>query len=76
MTGTAILSMGVAPLNAAIMVHTGAVVIDHLPHGNFFHASADSVKMDIKERMKLIPYESMVGGSMAIVATIIYGFLK
>ena len=73
--GKAILSMGVAPLNAAIMVHTGATVIDHLPHGNFFHATADSVKMDIKERMKLMPYESMVGGSMAIVATIIYGFL-
>lgn len=74
--GKAILSMGIAPLNAAIMVHTGAVVIDHLPHGNFFHASADSVKMDIKERMKLIPYESIVGGAMAIAATIIYGFLR
>jgi gluconate:H+ symporter, GntP family len=73
--GKAILAMGVAPLNAAIMVHTGAVVIDHLPHGNFFHATADSVKMNINERMKLIPYESIVGGSMAIVATILYGFL-
>lgn len=60
---------------AAIMVHTGAVVIDHLPHGNFFHATADSVKMNINERMKLIPYESIVGGSMVIVATILYGFL-
>jgi gluconate:H+ symporter, GntP family len=29
--GKAILSMGVAPLSAAIMVHTGATVIDHLP---------------------------------------------
>ncbi|MBU3166320.1 GntT/GntP/DsdX family permease, partial [Clostridium estertheticum] len=67
--GKAILAMGVPPLNAAIMVHTGATVIDHLPHGNFFHASADSVKMKIKERMKLIPYESMVGGSMMITAT-------
>lgn len=74
--GKAILSMGVAPLSAAVMVNTGAVVIDHLPHGNFFHASADAVKMNIKERIKLIPYESIVGGSMAIAATIIYGFLK
>lgn len=73
--GQAILSMGVSPLNAAIMVHTGAVVIDHLPHGNFFHASADSVKMDIKERMKLIPFESIVGASMCLVATILYGFI-
>lgn len=74
--GKAILAMGVAPLNAAVMVHTGATVIDHLPHGNFFHASADAVKMDIKERMKLMPFESMVGGAMCIVATILYGFLK
>lgn len=73
--GKAILSMGVPPLNAAIMVHTGATVIDHLPHGNFFHATSESVKMKIKNRMKLIPYESIVGGSMAITATIIYGLL-
>lgn len=74
--GKAILAMGIAPLSAAVMINSGAVVIDHLPHGNFFHASADAVKMNIKERMKLIPYESLVGGSMAIAATIIYGFLK
>ncbi|KHD37140.1 gluconate:proton symporter [Clostridium acetobutylicum] len=77
-TGTfskAILSMGVAPLSAAVMINTGAVVIDHLPHGNFFHASADAVKMNIKERMKLIPYESIVGGSIALTAVIIYGLL-
>jgi GntP family gluconate:H+ symporter len=67
--------MGVAPLNAAIMVHTGATVIDHLPQGNFFHATEDSVKIDIKERMKLIPFESMLGGTMCIVETIVYGFL-
>lgn len=73
--GPAILSMGTAPLNAAIMVHTGATVIDHLPHGNFFHVTADSVKMNIKDRMSLIPYESLVGLTMAIVATILYGFI-
>lgn len=73
--GEAILSMGVNPLNAAIMVHTGAVVIDHLPHGNFFLVTAEAVNMNIKERMKLIPYESMVGGAMALVATILYGFV-
>lgn len=73
--GDAILSMGTSPLSAAVMVHAGAVVIDHLPHGNFFLVTADSVQMNIKDRMKLIPYESIVGGSMAIVATIIYGFI-
>ncbi|MBR9649247.1 GntP family permease [Clostridium tyrobutyricum] len=73
--GKAILSMGIAPISAAVMVHTGSVVIDHLPHGNFFLVSAQSVKMNISDRMKLIPYESIVGGSMCITATIIYGFL-
>lgn len=73
--GDAILSMKVAPLNAAIMIHAGAMAIDHLPHGNFFHASADCVKMNISDRMKLIPYESIVGGAMTIAATIVYGFI-
>lgn len=74
--GDAILSMKVAPLNAAIMIHAGAMAIDHLPHGNFFHASADCVKMNISDRMKLIPYESIVGGAMTIAATIVYGFIS
>lgn len=70
--GKAILEMGVSPLNAAVMVHTGATVIDHLPHGNVFHISSDSVKMGISERMKLIPYETLVGFSMTLLATVIY----
>jgi gluconate:H+ symporter, GntP family len=74
--GKAILAMGIAPLNAAVMVHTGATVIDHMPHGNFFHVTGESVKMSIKDRMKLMPYESIVGGTMTIVATIVYGFLR
>lgn len=70
--GKAILEMGVSPLSAAVMVHTGATVIDHLPHGNVFHISSDSVKMGISERMKLIPYETVIGLSMTLLATIIY----
>lgn len=73
--GEAILDMGVAPLSAAIMVHAGATVLDHLPHGNFFHVSADAVKMNIRERMTLLPYETAIGLIMTIIATIIYGFI-
>ncbi|WP_151733048.1 GntP family permease [Paenibacillus tengchongensis] len=73
--GQAILDMGTAPLAAAVMVHTGATVIDSLPQGNYFHVTADSMKMTIKQRMGLIPYEAIVGGTMAIVATLVYGFL-
>lgn len=71
--GNAILSSGLEPLSAAVMVHTGATVMDHLPHGNFFHISGESVNMSIKDRMKLIPYESLIGATMCIIATILYG---
>lgn len=73
--GQAILDMGTAPLAAAVMVHTGATVIDSLPQGNYFHVTADSMKMTIKQRLGLVPYEAIVGGTMTLVATIIYGFL-
>ena len=70
-----ILSMGISPISAAEMVHTGVSVIDDLPHGNLFHISAQSVDFNIKQRMKLIPYELLIGLSMNIVATILFGFL-
>lgn len=73
--GEAILNMGTAPLAAAVMVHTGATVIDSLPQGNYFHVTADSMKMSIRQRLGVVPYEAMVGGTMAIVATLLYGFL-
>ncbi|WP_045137352.1 GntP family permease [Lacticaseibacillus paracasei] len=70
----AFLGFGVSPLAAAVMVHTGATVIDHLPHGNYFHVTANAMHMEIKERSRSIVYESMVGLSMTIVATVMYGF--
>jgi gluconate:H+ symporter, GntP family len=71
----AILNMGTAPIAAAAMVHTGATVIDHLPQGNYFHVTASGMKMSIKERLSVVPFESIVGGTMMIVATILYGFI-
>lgn len=73
--GGAILATGTAPLAAAVMVHTGAVVIDSVPQGNYFHITANSMHMTIKERMKVIPYEVCIGGLMMIVATVLYGFI-
>ncbi|OJG45598.1 GntP family permease [Enterococcus hermanniensis] len=73
--GNAILATGTAPLAAAVMVHTGATVIDSVPQGNYFHITANSMHMSIKERMKVIPYEFCVGGVMTIVATVLYGFI-
>jgi GntP family gluconate:H+ symporter len=55
------------------MIHAGATVLDHLPHGSFFHATGGSVNMQIKDRLKVIPYETLVGLTLAIVSTLIYG---
>lgn len=71
----AILGFGVAPLAAAAMVHTGAIVIDQLPQGNYFHVTANAMHMYLRQRSQGILYESMVGGSAMLTATILYGFL-
>ncbi len=67
-----LLSAGVPALSAAAMIHAGATVVDSLPHGSFFHATGGAVYMNIKERMKLIPYEAMVGLTSTVVSVIIY----
>jgi GntP family gluconate:H+ symporter len=69
----AILALGIKPLAGAAMIHSGATVLDHLPHGSFFHATGGSVFLDIKGRLKVVPYESLVGLTMAIVSSIIFG---
>nr|WP_209437814.1 GntP family permease [Mesobacillus selenatarsenatis] len=74
--GSTILEMGVTALAGAAMVHAGATVLDHLPHGSFFHATGGSVNMEIKERLKLIPYETAVGLTLAMVSTLIFGIFK
>lgn len=73
--GKTILDTGTSALGAAVMVHTGATVIDQVPQGNYFHITAQSMHMSIKERLQVIPYEMCVGLVMTIVATILYGFI-
>lgn len=63
---------GVPAISAAAMIHAGATVIDSLPHGSFFHATGGSVGMEIKERMRLIPFEALIGLTSTIVAVILY----
>ncbi|MED4828571.1 GntP family permease [Bacillus atrophaeus] len=71
-----ILGLGISALAGAAMIHAGSTVLDHLPHGSFFHATAGSVNMDIKERLKLMPYESIVGLTLAVISTLIFGVFK
>ena len=68
-----LLELGVSGLASAAMIHAGATVLDHMPHGSFFHATGGSMNMDIRERLKLIPYETAVGLIMTVISTLIFG---
>ncbi|MDR0806790.1 MAG: GntP family permease [Enterobacteriaceae bacterium] len=68
-----LLDLGISALAGAAMIHSGATVLDHLPHGSFFHATGGSINMQMRERLKLIPYETAIGLTMAIVSTLIFG---
>ena len=67
-----LLNARIPAISAGAMIHAGATVIDSLPHGSFFHATGGSVGMNIKERMKLIPFEACIGLTSTIVAVIVY----
>lgn len=67
-----LLNAGIPAISAGAMIHAGATVIDSLPHGSFFHATGGSVGMNIKERMKLTPFEACIGLTSTIVAVIVY----
>ncbi|EKW99066.1 GntP family permease [Ligilactobacillus saerimneri] len=71
----AILGFGVSPLAGAAMVHTGAIVIDQLPQGNYFHVTGSAMHMNIKERSEGILFEMLCGGAACLTATLLYGFL-
>ena len=59
--GEAILAAGVTAVWGAAMTNAGATTLDHLPHGSFFHATGGSMGFSVSERLRLIPYETLVG---------------
>ncbi|MCQ2509311.1 MAG: GntP family permease [Lachnospiraceae bacterium] len=71
-----LIGAGVPAVSAAAMIHAGATVLDSLPHGSFFHATGGSVSMEIKDRMKLIPYEALVGLTSTIASVVLFLILK
>lgn len=74
--GAAITELGFSPLQGGVMIHTGATVIDSLPHGSFFHATGGAVQMSFRNRLKIIPCEMAVGLTQTVIAVLIYGMLK
>ena len=67
-----ILAIGISAVWGAAMINSGATVLDHLPHGSFFHATGGVCELNFKERLKLIPYESLIGIVLAAGTTILY----
>lgn len=73
-----ILAAGVSAVWGAAMINSGATILDHLPHGSFFHATGGSVEMKMNERLKLIPYESLIGlilAAMSVLTYLVVGWL-
>ena len=61
-----ITAAGISSVWGAALVNSGATILDHLPHGSFFHATGGSLGMNVKERLKLIPYETITGFILAL----------
>lgn len=70
-----ILAAGVSAIWGAAMINSGATILDHLPHGSFFHATGGSMGMGVKERLKLIPYETAVGLVIALLSVFAFMIL-
>lgn len=68
----AIVAAGVAAVWGAAMINAGATTLDHLPHGSFFHTTGGSMGFSVKERLRLIPYETMVGFILTIGSIVTY----
>ncbi|MCM4155735.1 SLC13 family permease [Gramella sp. AN32] len=67
-----ILKAGISGIWGAAMVNAGATVLDHLPHGSFFHATAGVTNVNITNRLKLLPYESAIGFVLAALSVFAY----
>ncbi|MDO5047626.1 MAG: SLC13 family permease [Anaerococcus sp.] len=74
--GPSLMTSKVSNLGSGVMIHSGSTVLDHFPHGSFFHATGGSVNMVFKERIKIIGYESLIGFTMTVIATLAYGLLE
>ena len=61
-----ILASGMSAIWGAALVNVGSTVLDHLPHGSFFHASGGSMELSIKEMLRLIPYMTLVGLTLTL----------
>ena len=70
--GDAILAVGIPAVFGAAMINAGATMLDHLPHGSFFHATGGVCGLSFGERLRLIPYETAIGLTLALLSVATY----
>lgn len=62
----------ISPLAGAGTMHAGTIVLDSLPHGSIFHTSAGVMNLSVKDRLKALPYEILIGFIIMISSVIFY----
>lgn len=67
-----IINAGINGIWGAAMINAGATVLDHLPHGSFFHATGGVTNVAINNRLKLIPFETAIGIFLTVISVITY----
>ena len=67
-----ILASGMSAVWGAALINVGCTVLDHLPHGSFFHATGGSMEMGMKDCLKLIPYMTLIGLSLTLLSLATY----
>ncbi len=70
--GPTLIEMGVGAVAAAAMINAAATVLDHMPHGSFFHSTSGSVNMKFEEALSMIGYATIVGIVLSISSIFVY----
>ena len=65
-------AQGIPALDAASMTNAGATTLNSFPHGSFFLSTADATLMSFGKRLRLVPYEALVGATSAATATVLF----
>lgn len=70
--GAPLVESGIVAVSVGAMIHAGGIVFDTLPHGSFFHTTAGALRIKVKERMQLLPYEILTGLTAVVAAVVQY----
>ena len=67
-----IMQAGIPAISAAVMLHAGGGFLDVVPHGNIFLATQQGMKADMSSRLKVMPFEALVGASTVTTAVLLH----